>query len=85
MVLGMMSRVALGHTGRPLNAPRLMVPAYVLVVVGASIRSFVPAMGPAVTQAGVVSGGILWLFGSVLFILVYAPMLIAPRADGRPG
>lgn len=85
MVLGMMSRVALGHTGRPLIAPRLMVPAYVLVVVGASIRSFVPAMGPAVTQAGVVSGGILWLFGYVLFILVCAPMLIAPRADGRPG
>jgi len=85
MVLGMMSRVALGHTGRPLRAPRVMVAAYALVIVGALIRSFAPAIGPTVTQAGVVSGGILWLFGYLLYILVYAPMLTRPRADGRPG
>lgn len=71
MVLGMMSR--------------LMVAAYALVIVGALIRSFAPAIGPTVTQTAVVSGGILWLLGYFLFILVYAPMLARPRDDGRPG
>ncbi len=83
MVLAMMSRVALGHTGRPLEVTPLVVIAYVLVIVGALIRSFVLLLGPALLQTGVVLGGALWATGYALFVLTYAPILFEPRAE-RP-
>jgi uncharacterized protein involved in response to NO len=29
--------------------------------------------------------GLAWLAAFVLYLLVYAPILLAPRADGQPG
>ena len=85
MVLGMMSRVALGHTGRPLAAPRSIAIAYGLVIGGALVRSLAPAVSPTITRAGVVVGGVIWVLGYLIFLVVYAPILVSPRVDRRPG
>lgn len=85
MVLGMMSRVALGHTGRPLAAPRSIPIAYGLVIGGALIRSLAPAVSPTITLAGVVVGGVIWVLGFLIFLVVYTPILVSPRVDRRPG
>jgi uncharacterized protein involved in response to NO len=85
MILAVMTRAALGHTGRALVAARPTVVAYVLLSVAALVRVF----GPAVTAAGyqwtVMTAGALWMVAFGLFLITYTPILMRPRLDGRPG
>lgn len=84
MTLAIMSRASLGHTGRVVKAHGLTVSAYVLVSLAALARLAVPLW----TDAGislVMLSGALWAVAFLLFFLVYAPILLRPRTDGRPG
>lgn len=84
MILGVMSRAALGHSGRPLAVSRPTVAAYVLVTVGTLLRVAAPLLGDA--QMGAThAGGAIWALAWVLFVVVYWPIVTRPRADGRPG
>jgi uncharacterized protein involved in response to NO len=84
MVLGVMSRAALGHSGRPLEISRLTVLAYVLVTVGTTLRVAAPLLGDG--QMGAThAGGAIWALAWLLFVIVYWPIVTRPRADGRPG
>jgi uncharacterized protein involved in response to NO len=85
LTLGVMSRVALGHTGRDIVAARPTVVAYVAVTLAAVLRVFVPLLMPGAAVLGIVVTGFLWTAAFAVFTVVYAPILIAPRADGRPG
>lgn len=82
MVLGVMTRVALGHTGRALRVGRPIVAAYALVVCGALLRVIGPALSPAHLVPLVTAATIVWSAAFVLFIVVYLPILAGPRADG---
>ena len=82
MVLGVMSRAALGHGGRPLKPAPATVAAYLLVWVAAWLR----LAAPLADSAGVLwLSGLAWSGGFALFVLVYAPICLRARADGRPG
>ncbi|NFV79152.1 NnrS family protein [Magnetospirillum aberrantis] len=84
MVLGVMSRAALGHSGRPLVVSRVTVAAYVLVSAGTALRVVAPLVTDA--QMGLThAGGSLWALAWLLFVWVYFPVMTRPRADGRPG
>jgi uncharacterized protein involved in response to NO len=83
MALGVMTRVALGHTGRPLVAARPIVAAYVLVICGALLRVAGPALFPAQLLPLLAAAMVVWAAAFVIFIAVYLPILIGPRAD-RP-
>jgi len=84
--LGMMSRVALGHTGRPLHVKPAIVAAYVSVNLGAMLRILAPFIVPASSSLiGVHVAGALWASAFLLFVLVYTPILTTQRIDGRPG
>lgn len=84
MVLGVMSRAALGHSGRPLEVSKATVAAYVLLSVGAVLRVAAPLLPAA--QIGLThAGGSLWALAWLLFVVVYFPIVTRPRADGRPG
>jgi uncharacterized protein involved in response to NO len=85
MTLAVMSRAALGHTGRPLVAPRPVALAYGLVSAAAAVRVFTPMLLPAWYLDGIVVSGLLWVLAFALFVAVYAPILTRPRADGQPG
>ncbi|MFW6052085.1 MAG: NnrS family protein, partial [Myxococcota bacterium] len=85
MVVAVMTRASLGHTGRALEAPPAVTVAYALVILGAVVRVLGPVAAPALYFESVVAGGVAWATGYALFCLVYAPMLLRPRADGRPG
>ena len=85
LTLGMMARVALGHTGRPLRASPLVALAFILANLAAAVRVVGPLLTFRYTQAVISAAGALWITSFVLFLAVYAPMLIAPRVDGRPG
>lgn len=85
MTLGMMARVALGHTGRPLKPARLTVLAFALVHVAAALRVFAPLLAPAWTADFVLISALLWIAAFGCALEVYAGKLIGPRADGLPG
>lgn len=82
--LGMMARVALGHSGRPLVAPRPVALAFGAVTAAAALR----VLGPfalSVYPATIYASGALWTLAFAVFTACYAPILVRPRADGRPG
>lgn len=83
--LGMMSRVTLGHTGRPIEADRLTVFSFGLISLAALLRVLAPALAPAHYNLWIAISGLCWVLAFSLFLVVYAPMLWAPRTDGRPG
>jgi uncharacterized protein involved in response to NO len=85
MTLGMMARVALGHTGRPLRAPPLVSLAFILVNIAAVVRVAGPLLTLRYTKAVIGAAGALWITSFVLFLLVYTPILIQARIDNRPG
>jgi uncharacterized protein involved in response to NO len=85
MILAVMTRAALGHTGRPLVAHRLTVAAYALVAVGAAVRAMAGFLGGEGAVHAIATGGTLWALGFLLFLIVYAPILVGCRADGKPG
>ena len=85
LTLGMMSRVSLGHTGRMLEAPKIMSWAFVLINLSAAVRVFGPMLLPAQAPLLYLLGGALWMAAFATFVVVYGPMLWRPRADGKPG
>jgi uncharacterized protein involved in response to NO len=82
--IGMMSRVSLGHTGRPLVAPRAIVLGYFLVGLAGAVRVFGPLMGQTSPSLHVFTL-LLWAFAYATFVALYLPILVAPRADGKAG
>lgn len=85
MILAVMTRVGLGHTGRPLVLPKGAVGSYVLVYAGAAAR-VLAALAPGSGQLPLLLiGGLLWAAAFGLFALLYAPILTRPRIDGREG
>jgi uncharacterized protein involved in response to NO len=85
MILAVTTRVALGHTGRPLAAPRGIPLAYALVSLGALLRVLGPLAAPGWSVHFIVCGGLLWSAAFALFLAVYAPILLRARVDGRSG
>lgn len=77
MIISMMSRVSLGHTGRPLEVKPLNVVAFALLIVAALVRFFLPMLGHPVA-AWVVSAS-LWIASFTFFFFTYWPVLTKPR------
>lgn len=83
MILAVMSRASLGHTGRPLVAPRPVASAYWLVSAAAALRAFGPALMPQSYNTIMLTAGALWILAFVAFAIVYAPILTTPRTRQR--
>ncbi|MDO8606419.1 MAG: NnrS family protein [Phaeospirillum sp.] len=84
MVIGVMSRAALGHSGRPLELAPATVVAYILVSVGTILRVAAPVL-PGAMIPMTLAGGLAWTAGWLVYVVVYFPVTTQPRADGRPG
>ncbi|MHB1233906.1 MAG: NnrS family protein [Burkholderiales bacterium] len=86
MTVGMMARVALGHTGRDIQQPsRLLTPVFIFLLAAFFARVLLPMMAPAHYLLWVGAAQAAWLSAFALFVWVYAPMLVQPRVDGLPG
>ena len=85
LIIGMMTRTARGHTARPLRADRADTACYALVLGAAAVRVGLPLLWPAAMPAAVLASALLWSAGFGLYAWRYAPMLVRPRLDGRPG
>ncbi|KKW68820.1 NnrS family protein [Lampropedia cohaerens] len=88
LIIGMVTRTALGHLGRPLRTDRLMVAIYLLVLLAGACRLLalwlVTLSGP--WQVGLLhaSAGV-WVLAFGLYLWRFAPMLIRPRIDRPAG
>lgn len=82
LILAMIARVTLGHTGRPLQLPAGIVGAFVLFNLGTAARVFLSVIWPV---AGLWLAAACWALAFTLYVWRYAPMLVAPRVDGHPG
>jgi uncharacterized protein involved in response to NO len=85
MTIGMMTRTARGHTGRPLAADPFEVACYVLVALAATIRVFGGMWLHDAYLATVVGSGACWSAAFALYAVRYWPVLTRSRLDGKPG
>ena len=84
LMLAMMTRSALGHTGRALAAGPVEVTAYALVHLGAALRVFGPMAGAEAEPHAFAASAVLWSGGFALFFAAYWPVLTRPRIDETP-
>jgi uncharacterized protein involved in response to NO len=85
MTIGMMTRTARGHTGRPLLTDSFEVTCYVLVQLAAVIRVFGGLLLPDAYLATVIVSALCWSAAFGLYAIRYWPVLSRPRLDGKPG
>ena len=86
MTLSMMSRVALGHTGRDIKNPsRWIGLSFATLITSAILRAIVPMFTSQFYSNWVMGASILWIFSFTNFIFIYTPILLKPRIDGAFG
>ncbi|WP_420590253.1 NnrS family protein [Bacterioplanoides sp.] len=87
MILAMMARISLGHTGRKITALRGMSLVFVAIQCAVVIR-LLPDLGLAAVIDHLTAyrlAATLLLVGLATFLYHYLPILLRPRADGKPG
>lgn len=78
MILAVMTRASLGHTGRELRANAPTQAIYLLVTAGAILRVAASlGLGPYLPM--IETAGVLWGSSLLLFLVAYAPVLWRPR------
>jgi uncharacterized protein involved in response to NO len=82
MTIGMMARVALGHTGRPIAASPPVVLSFWLMQGAALVRCIAILTGGADYRLWIGVSGLLWAAAFAVYLAVYAPILLKKRPDG---
>ena len=85
LIIGMMSRTTLGHTGRALKAGPVEALMFMLIQLGALTRVLAAFVPPAWRDALLLASGAFWCASFGIFLAVYTPYLLAPRVDGKEG
>jgi uncharacterized protein involved in response to NO len=78
MVLAVMTRTTLGHTGRTLSADRTTGLIYILVALAAVVR-VTAAFEADLTMPLLIASAGFWIAGFAIFLLRYGPFLLNPR------
>lgn len=85
LIIGMITRTAMGHTGRLIKAGAIEVSCYVLVQVTAVIWMVAHLTVGVWFHFTIGLAGICWCLAFILYIYKYFPWLTKPRLDGQPG
>ncbi|MDD3934699.1 NnrS family protein [Rhodoferax sp.] len=85
LIIGMVTRTARGHTGRPLALSRLEVAAYALVMAAAALRVLVPLLWPGLYMATLILAAAAWCAAFLIYLWIYSPWLLQTRLDGKDG
>ena len=84
LILAMISRVSLGHTGRMLKVGNWISGGFIALAIATIARLSAPFIGDQTTNLYLI-GIAAWVFGYLAFVIVYWPVLTQTRTDGRPG
>lgn len=85
LILGMITRTTLGHTGRALVAGRAELVMYSLIQLGALARVLAAFATPTWRTIALCVSALAWSGAFLLYLAVYAPYLWRARIDGREG
>lgn len=85
MILSMMARVSLGHSGRPLKPKKIMSAAFVLILIAGLVRSLGVWLAVESQLLWLSLAALGWIFAYGIFSFIYWPILSRPRVDGKPG
>ncbi len=59
--------------------------AYLILIAAAVVRVFGPWLLPFDYRNVVAGAGLLWSAAFLIYAVVYTPILLRPRVDGKPG
>jgi uncharacterized protein involved in response to NO len=85
LIIGMITRTARGHTGRPLKASRPEVLAYLLVLAAALLRVFLPLLSTHLLAISLAGAALAWTAAFGIYVVIYTPWLVRMRLDGKDG
>lgn len=86
LMIGMMTRTALGHTGRQLKAGRSELVMYLLIQLAAIARVCAAIHPSASLRNGALTlAAISWTSAFLLYVVIYGPYLYRARIDGKEG
>lgn len=85
LILAMISRVSLGHSGRPLQVRASIHFAFVLIALAGMTRLAAGLFLGGWSIAGYSLAAAIWILAYGLFFVGYFRILTSPRPDGRPG
>lgn len=83
MILSMMSRVSLGHTGRALQADKIMTLSFLTIFMAAIVRVIFVLFWPEEASTFFLVTISLWSVGYSLFLFKFGLVLIRPRVDRK--
>lgn len=85
LIIGMITRTALGHSGRLVRAGGVEITAFVLVLLAAALR-VTASLVPVLYLAGIIAAGAAWTLAAFIYLLAYSRLLLAcPRSEHRAG
>lgn len=85
IILGMISRVSLGHSGRPIKTDLLILLSFLCLIASYVVRVVLIYLNIANYLLWIKLSSSLWILAFSLYIIRYVWILISPRADGLPG
>lgn len=81
--IGMMARVALGHTGRMLVAPRVVTIGFALCALAAAVRTVGPVLGPSFYLPSMTLAGTAFAAAFTAYLVAYTKILFGNALGGR--
>jgi len=81
LILGMLTRVALGHTGRVVNANFWIHLSYHLMICSAVVRVFCVWIWPVHTTLWLNISGGLWISVMIIYLINYFKILVSPALE----
>jgi uncharacterized protein involved in response to NO len=82
LTLGMMARVALGHTGRPIVAGTPVTASFWMMQAAVLLRCWAILATDENYTSWITVSGLMWVAAFALYLAVYTPILLQPRPDG---
>jgi uncharacterized protein involved in response to NO len=84
MIVAVITRASLGHTGRPLAVSKSVAVAYGVLCIAALVRVLATAV-PEYYEGALKVAASLWTLAFVILLATYGPILLRARIDRRTG
>jgi uncharacterized protein involved in response to NO len=86
LLVAMVTRVTMGHSGRPLRMDGLTLACFLALQLGAASRVLSEVLAaPAAIQAFLLASVALWVGAIAVWVSRVAIIYLQPRIDGKPG
>ncbi|MCF2948317.1 NnrS family protein [Paraglaciecola aquimarina] len=85
LILAMLARITLGHTGRPLTPHWAIKYSFGLIILAGITRLTAQPLQTSIDLNIYIIAAIFWITAYVIYLIFYWRILTSPRPDGRPG